>query len=130
VIANGSTAAVPSIPGLDRVDFWTNRQAAIPTELPPSLAILGGGPIGIELGQAFARLGSKVTVIEAAPTFLHLEEPEAGAALRPHLEADGITLTIGDPCVGVDTHGADVVVQLKSGAMVSAASAGRDRQTS
>jgi len=120
VIANGSTAAIPSIPGLDRVDFWTNRQAAIPTELPASLAILGGGPIGIELGQAFARLGSKVTVIEAAPTFLHLEEAEVGAALRPHLEADGITLTIGDPCVGVDKHGADVVVQLKSGAAVSA----------
>jgi pyruvate/2-oxoglutarate dehydrogenase complex dihydrolipoamide dehydrogenase (E3) component len=57
VIANGSTAAIPPIPGLDRVDFWTNRQAAIPRELPVSLAILGGGAIGVELGQAFARLG-------------------------------------------------------------------------
>ncbi len=57
VIANGSTAAIPAIPGLDTVDFWTNRQAAIPRELPVSLAILGGGPIGVELGQAFARLG-------------------------------------------------------------------------
>jgi dihydrolipoamide dehydrogenase len=70
VIANGSTAAIPTIPGLDTVDFWTNRQATIPTELPASLAILGGGAIGVELGQAFARLGSKVTVIEAGPTFL------------------------------------------------------------
>ena len=120
VIANGSTAAIPSIPGLDTVDFWTNRQAAIPTELPASLAILGGGAIGVELGQAFARLGSKVTVIEAAPTFLHLEEPEVGAVFRPHLEADGITLTIGDPCLGVEKHGADVVVRLKSGAEVTA----------
>ena len=102
VIANGSTAAIPHIPGLDTVEFWTNRQAAIPRELPASLAILGGGAIGVELGQAFARLGSKVTVIEAGPTFLHLEEPEAGAALRPHLEADGITLMIGDPCVRVE----------------------------
>ena len=67
VIANGSTAAIPPIPGLDTVDFWTNRQAAIPGELPASLAILGAGPIGVELGQAFARLGSKVTLIEAAP---------------------------------------------------------------
>jgi pyruvate/2-oxoglutarate dehydrogenase complex dihydrolipoamide dehydrogenase (E3) component len=92
VIANGSTTAVPPIPGLDTVEFWTNRQAAIPTELPASLAILGGGAIGIELGQAFARFGCKVTVIEAGPAFLGLEEPEAGAALRPHLEADGITL--------------------------------------
>jgi pyruvate/2-oxoglutarate dehydrogenase complex dihydrolipoamide dehydrogenase (E3) component len=121
VIANGSTAAIPTIPGLDTVDFWTNRQAAIPRELPASLAILGGGAIGVELGQAFARLGSKVTVIEAGPTFLHLEEPEAGAALRPHLEVDGITLLIDDPCVGVDKQqGAAVALHLKSGAIVSA----------
>jgi pyruvate/2-oxoglutarate dehydrogenase complex dihydrolipoamide dehydrogenase (E3) component len=127
VIANGSTAVIPPIPGLDTVEFWTNRQAAIPRELPVSLAILGGGAIGIELGQAFARLGSKVTVIEAGRTFLHLEEPEAGAALRPHLEADGIMLMIGDPCVAVEQpmmgpsreHSA-VVVHLKSGATVRA----------
>jgi pyruvate/2-oxoglutarate dehydrogenase complex dihydrolipoamide dehydrogenase (E3) component len=120
VIANGSTAAIPPIPGLNTVEFWTNRQAAIPRELPASLAILGGGAIGVELGQAFARLGSKVTVIEAGPTFLHLEEPEAGAALRPHLEADGITLMIGDPCVAVENPRSAVVVHLKSGAAVSA----------
>jgi pyruvate/2-oxoglutarate dehydrogenase complex dihydrolipoamide dehydrogenase (E3) component len=127
VIANGSTAAIPPIPGLDTVEFWTNRQAAIPSELPASLAILGGGAIGVELGQAFARLGSKVTVIEAAPTFFGLEEPEAGAALRAHLEADGITLMIGDPCIAVEKQSAEptrqrsaVVVHLKSGAVVSA----------
>src|SRR4051794_4574591 len=102
VIANGGTAAIPPIPGLDTVDFWTNRQAAIPRELPASLAILGGGAIGVELGQAFARLGCGVNIIEAGTTFLGLEEPEAGAALRPHLEADGIMLTIGDPCVAIE----------------------------
>jgi pyruvate/2-oxoglutarate dehydrogenase complex dihydrolipoamide dehydrogenase (E3) component len=117
VIANGSTAAIPKIPGLDQVEFWTNRQAAIPRELPASLAILGGGAIGVELGQAFARLGSKVTIIEAGPTFLGLEEPEAGATLRPHLEADGITLIVGDPCVSVEKG---VTLRLKSGAVVSA----------
>ena len=127
VIANGSTAAIPSIAGLDTVEFWTNRQAAIPRELPASLAILGAGAIGVELGQAFARLGSKVTVIEAGPAFLGLEEPEAGAALRPHLEADGITLMVGDPCIAVEKPAAEpsrppsaVVVHLKSGAVVSA----------
>ena len=119
VIANGSTAVIPPIPGLATVEFWTNRQAAVPRELPASLAILGGGAIGVELGQAFARLGSKVTVIEAGPAFLHLEEPEAGAALRPHLEADGIELRIGDPCVAVENR-SGVAVQLKSGAVVSA----------
>jgi pyruvate/2-oxoglutarate dehydrogenase complex dihydrolipoamide dehydrogenase (E3) component len=127
VIANGGTAVIPPIPGLDAVEFWTNRQAAIPTELPASLAILGGGAVGIELGQAFARVGSKVTVIEGGPRFLGLEEPEAGAALRPHLEADGITLMVGDSCVAVERQSKEptasrsaVVVHLKSGAVVSA----------
>jgi len=127
VIANGSTAAIPTIPGLDTVEFWTNRQAAIPSELPASLAILGAGAIGVELGQAFARLGSRVTVIEAGPTFLGLEEPEAGAALRPHLEAEGIMLVIGDPCVAVEQplmgpsrERSAVVVHLKSGGTVRA----------
>jgi pyruvate/2-oxoglutarate dehydrogenase complex dihydrolipoamide dehydrogenase (E3) component len=127
VIANGSTAAIPPIPGLDAVDFWTNRQAAIPRELPASLAILGGGAIGVELGQAFARLGCKVTLIEAGPTFLGLEEPEAGAALRPHLEANGIMVMTGDPCVGVEqpmmgpsVERSTVVMHLKSGATVRA----------
>jgi pyruvate/2-oxoglutarate dehydrogenase complex dihydrolipoamide dehydrogenase (E3) component len=92
-----------------------------------SLAILGGGAIGVELGQAFARLGCRVHIIEAGPTFLGLEEPEAGAALRPHLEADGIMLTIGDPCVGVEQpmmgpshERSSVVIHLKSGATVRA----------
>jgi pyruvate/2-oxoglutarate dehydrogenase complex dihydrolipoamide dehydrogenase (E3) component len=127
VIANGSTAVIPSIPGLDTVEFWTNRQATIPTQLPASLAILGGGAIGVELGQAFARLGARVTLIEAGPKFLGLEEPEAGAALRPHLEADGITLMVGDPCVAVEKQPtapsvspSAVIVHLKSGAVVSA----------
>src|SRR4029079_1600692 len=127
VIANGSTAAIPPIPGLDTVQYWTNRQAAIPTELPVSLAILGGGAIGVELGQAFARLGCRVNIIEAGPTFLGLEEPEAGAALRPHLEADGIMLTIGDPCVAVEQpmmgpsgERASVAVHWRSGATVRA----------
>ena len=120
VIANGGTAAIPPIPGLETVEFWTNRQAAVPRELPGSLVVLGGGAIGVELGQAFARLGSKVTVIEAGPRFLALEEPEAAAALQPHLEADGIKLMAGDPCVAVEKQGSATVVHLKSGAIVSA----------
>jgi pyruvate/2-oxoglutarate dehydrogenase complex dihydrolipoamide dehydrogenase (E3) component len=120
VIANGSTAVIPPIPGLDTIEFWTNRQAAIPNERPGSLAILGAGAIGVELGQAFARLGSKVTLIEAGPTFLGNEEPEAGLALRPHLEADGMTLSIGDPCVGVEKQRGGIAIHLKSGAALSA----------
>ena len=109
VIANGGTAAIPPIPGLDTVEFWTNRQA-----------VLGGGAIGVELGQAFARVGTNVTVIEAGARFLGLEEPEAGAALQPHLEMDGITVIVGDACTGVEKAGNGVTVSLKSGTKVQA----------
>jgi len=120
VIANGSTAAIPPIPGLDTVDYWTNRQAAVPRVLPRRLAVLGGGAVGVELGQGFARLGSKVTVIEAGSRFLGLEEPEAGAALRPHLEADGMAFLVGDACVGVEKQSGGVVLRLQSGTAVEA----------
>ncbi len=120
VVANGGTALIPPIPGLDAVKFWTNRQAALPRELPGSLAVLGGGAVGVELGQAFARFGSKVTIIEAGPRLLGAEEPEAGVALRPHLLADGMTLLVGDPCTGVENASVGVIVTLKSGATVHA----------
>ena len=119
VIANGGTAAIPPIEGLNKVQYWTNRQAAVPRELPRRLVVLGGGAVGVELAQAFARVGSKVTIVEAGPRFLGLEEPEAGAALLPHLKDDGIEILVGDPCVAVEMQAADVVLHLKSGAVVS-----------
>jgi pyruvate/2-oxoglutarate dehydrogenase complex dihydrolipoamide dehydrogenase (E3) component len=119
VIANGGSPAVPPIQGLDKVDYWTNRQAAVPTELPERLVVLGGGAIGVELAQGFARLGSKVTVLEAGPRLLGLEEPVAGEALLAHFKAEGIEVVAGDPCVAVEKHAGDVVVHLKSGALVS-----------
>ena len=119
VIANGGTAAIPRIEGLDKIEYWTNRQAAVPRELPERLVVLGGGAVGVELAQAFARLASKVTVVEAGPRYLGLEEPEASAALLPHLQADGIEVMVGDPCVAVEKQAADVVLHLKSGAIVS-----------
>jgi pyruvate/2-oxoglutarate dehydrogenase complex dihydrolipoamide dehydrogenase (E3) component len=131
VIANGSTAAIPPVPGLEDVDYWTNRRAALLESLPASLAILGAGAIGVELGQAYARLGSRVTLIEAGPVFLGLEEPEAGEALRPHLLSEGIELLVGDACVRVETQSSrgmenptaprsSVVVHLKSGKSIRA----------
>lgn len=120
VVANGSTAAIPPIPGLDTVPYWTNREATLPRVLPERLAVLGGGAVGVELGQAYARLGSRVTIVEAGPRFLGLEEPEAGAALQPHLVAEGIELMIGDPCAGIEKQGGEVVLHLNSGAVLSA----------
>ena len=119
VIANGGTASIPPIDGLDKVGYWTNRQAAVPRELPERLVVLGGGAIGVELAQAFARLGSKVTVVEAGPRVLPMEEPEAAAALQPHLQDDGIEVLVGDPCVAAERQAGDTVLHLKSGAIVS-----------
>ncbi len=120
VIANGGTAAIPPIQGLDKVEYWTNRQAAVPRELPQRLVVLGGGSVGVELAQGFARLGSKVTIVEAGPRFLGLEEPEAADALLPHLKADGIEVFVGDSCVAVEKQATDVVVHLQSGALIGA----------
>jgi len=93
---------------------------------PPSGAQLGRRA-ETEAADRLAGAYATLTVLEAGPRFLGLEEPEAGTALRPHLEADGITLMIGDPCIGVEKASADpsrqrsaVVVHLKSGARVSA----------
>ena len=119
VIANGGTAAIPPIQGLDKVEFWTNRQAAVPRELPGRLLVLGGGAVGVELAQAFARLGSKVTIVEAGPRLLALEEPEVAAALQPHLQADGIDVIVGDPTVAVEKQADAILLHLKSGAVIS-----------
>ena len=118
VISNGGTAAIPPIPGLEQVDYWTNRQAAVPRELPESLMVLGGGAIGVELGQGFARLGSKVTIVEGGPRIIGAEEPEAAAALQAHLEAEGIAIHAGDTCTKVERDGQGVKLQLKSGVAV------------
>ena len=119
VIANGGTAAIPPVHGLDKVEYWTNRQAAVPRELPARLLVLGGGAIGVELAQGFARLGSKVTIVEAGPRLLPQEEPEVAAALTAHLQADGIDISVGDPCVAVEKHVDSIVLHLKSGALLS-----------
>src|SRR4249920_3345969 len=75
VIGTGSTAAVPSIEGLAGTPYWTNRGAIAAERVPESLIVLGGGAIGVELAQVFARFGADVTVVEAADRLVALEEP-------------------------------------------------------
>src|SRR5260370_3372097 len=78
VIGTGTTPAVPPIPGLAGTPFWTNHEAIETEHVPASLVVLGGGAVGCELAQVFARCGSRVTVAEGAARLLPLEEPEAG----------------------------------------------------
>jgi pyruvate/2-oxoglutarate dehydrogenase complex dihydrolipoamide dehydrogenase (E3) component len=94
VIAAGSAAAVPSIPGLDQVPYLTNTTIFGLPERPDHLLILGGGPIGLEMADAFAGLGSRITIVEAA-TIAGKEDPELVAGLRDSLTARGITLLEG-----------------------------------
>jgi pyruvate/2-oxoglutarate dehydrogenase complex dihydrolipoamide dehydrogenase (E3) component len=101
VIGAGTAPAVPPIPGLAGTPFWTNREAIEAERVPGSLVILGGGAIGVELGQVFARFGSKVSVAEAASRLLPLEEPEAGELLAAVFAREGIEVQAGRPVTGV-----------------------------
>ncbi len=119
VIATGTSPAVPPIPGLDRVEYWTNREAVKVEQLPESLVILGGGAVGVELSQAFARFGVKVSVIEGMNRVLAMEEPEASAVLDEVMRRDGIDLYLNTHAQSVEQHGGGVVVTLDDGRKVT-----------
>ena len=96
VIATGTTPAMPPVPGLDSVGPWDNRSATGASSIPRRLIVLGGGAIGVELAQAFRRLGSaEVTIVEGADRLLGREEPVAGEELERAFQAEGITVITG-----------------------------------
>lgn len=101
VINTGTEPMIPPIPGLADVPFWTNREAIAAGDAPESLIVIGGGAIGAELAQAFARFGSRVTILEAAPGLLPPEEPEAGKLLEDVLREEGIDVHVGARIDGV-----------------------------
>ena len=119
VIATGTSPAVPPIPGLDRVTYWTNREAVKVEQLPESLIILGGGAIGVELSQVFARYGVKVSIIEGMNRVLAMEEPEASAVLGEVLQRDGIELCLNAKVVSVEQQGDAITVNLGDGRKVA-----------
>jgi pyruvate/2-oxoglutarate dehydrogenase complex dihydrolipoamide dehydrogenase (E3) component len=95
VIATGSRPAVPAIPGLEQVGYLTNETIFDLASLPATLAVLGGGAVGCELAQAFARLGTEVTVLETADRLLPAEEPEASQVLETVFAREGIDVRLG-----------------------------------
>jgi pyruvate/2-oxoglutarate dehydrogenase complex dihydrolipoamide dehydrogenase (E3) component len=101
VIATGTRPAVPPVPGLAGTPFWTNREAIETEQVPRSLVVLGGGAIGAELAQVFARFGSRATIAEGADRLLPLEEPEAGNLLAGVFTREGITVHTGRPAARV-----------------------------
>ncbi|GAB2981239.1 dihydrolipoyl dehydrogenase family protein [Nocardioides montaniterrae] len=114
VLNTGTEPAVPSIAGLAGTPYWTNRDAVQVTELPRSLVVLGGGAIGCELAQSFARFGVQVTIVEAGERILGPEEPEAAEAVTAALEADGVTVLVGAAARSV-SHDAEFGVHLDGG---------------
>jgi dihydrolipoamide dehydrogenase len=113
VIATGTTAAIPPIPGLADAKPWNNRDITAAQHVPARLLVLGGGAIGLEMAQAFRRLGSaEVTVLEGAPRVLSREEPFASLEVERALAAEGIRVITAASITGVCRDGAEVTVRV------------------
>src|SRR5258706_686240 len=102
VIAAGARPIVPQLPGIERAKLLTSHTRWDLWELPPRLVVLGGGPIGCELAQAFARFGARVTQVEMLPRLLAREDPEVSEAMRAQFAAEGIDVRTGYRAVRVD----------------------------
>ena len=113
VVATGARALIPPIPGLADAGYLTNETVFNLTERPDRLLIIGGGPTGVELAQSFARLGSRVTVVEMMPQFLGHEDPDAVNVLRTSLERDGVEISLATQVARVD--GTRVTLQSDAG---------------
>ena len=120
IVATGSQPSVPPVPGLAGTGYLTNETIFDLTELPARLAVLGGGPVGCELAQAFARLGSQVTLIEAAPRLLPAADPEASQVIGEVFAAEAISVRTGAAAASVKQDDKTVTVTLPSGEEISA----------
>ncbi len=117
VIATGSAPAIPPVDGLDSVDYWTNQDATRAHEIPKSLAVMGGGPVGAELAQFFARMGAQVTVIERGPRLLGRVHQDAGELMGDVFSSEGIDVRTD---VGVERVEPGIRLTLSDGSTVDA----------
>jgi len=120
IIATGARPAIPPIPGLDQVDYLTTDTIWNLSKLPKKLMVMGGGPIGCELAQCFARLGSEVTIVEMLPDILIREDEEASRMVRQKFIAEGVDVRINSKCK-------EVVVQDGKNYMLVEKDGGTDR---
>lgn len=112
VLATGSDPAIPPIPGLDAVPYHTNETIFTIGALPSTLLVLGGGAIGLEMAQAFARFGSRVHVVDTASRLLPHEDQELAELLTARLSADGVQLHLGESATQVARRGGGGAVRL------------------
>ena len=108
VIATGSRPALPPVEGLASAPCWTNMTLFSQRNLPARLLVLGGGPIGLEMAQAFARFGSRVTVVEFLDRILGPEDADMTAILRERLETEGLTFLTGTKAVRAEALGSGI----------------------
>src|SRR6188474_2055507 len=112
VVATGSHPAVPELDGLEDVDYWTNRDAVWASEVPRSLVVLGGGPVGAELAQFFRRVGSDVTIVEHNEHLLARVDAEAGKLLAERFAEDGVRVIVGSKVTRIERTEVGVRVSL------------------
>ncbi|MBU5614126.1 mercuric reductase [Geomonas azotofigens] len=105
-LCTGARAAVPPVPGLAEAGYLTNETVFSLTELPATLAVIGGGPIGCELAQAFARFGARVTLVEPGPRLLGRDDPDAASLLLEAFRREGVTVHLGTEVIAVERGGA------------------------
>jgi mercuric reductase len=117
LVATGSAPQIPPIPGLDEAGYLTSTTAMELTRLPESMAVIGGNAVGLELGQLFARLGTRVTIVEVLDRLAPFDEPEISAAIENVLGDDGIGVITGATVTGVrtDGHGRSVLLKTAAG---------------
>jgi pyruvate/2-oxoglutarate dehydrogenase complex dihydrolipoamide dehydrogenase (E3) component len=116
VLANGADPFIPPVDGLrDLEGIWTNREATASNEVPRRLLIMGGGPVGVELSQAYRRMGAEVALVEGMDHVLPNEPAPLGGALGKALTEDGVELHLGQRAEGVRKDGEDVVLSLGEG---------------
>lgn len=116
ILATGSRTAVPDVPGLKEAGYLTHESLWELRALPESLVVLGGGPIGIEMAQAFARLGSSVTVVAASAQLLEREDPEIAAVVARQLEREGVHILLSAKAARVRVEGGAKLVTVAGAA--------------
>ncbi|TDU84283.1 pyruvate/2-oxoglutarate dehydrogenase complex dihydrolipoamide dehydrogenase (E3) component [Kribbella voronezhensis] len=120
IVATGTVPSIPPIEGLAGTPYWTNHEAIEADTLPDSIIVLGGGAIGLELTQVFARFGVQVTVVEGLDRVLALEEPESSELAQAALERDGVTFRTGVQAKQVGYDDGTFTLTLSDGSTVSA----------
>jgi len=115
VLNTGTRPSAPPIDGLEDTPYWTNRDAVQVTELPGSLVVVGGGPIGCEMAQAFARFGVRVTIVQSGDRLLPADEPEAGTLLEEVLVSEGLRVMTGARTTAVSYADGAFTLTLDSG---------------